>query len=106
MYKGKRISLSALAEAFNVSYDTCLRRYNAGERDPWKLLFGPNGKPVKFSISDEDIEFLQETRHYRKDQKQVRGRTGHSDNEWDIACDLIGIPRIFAKELEEAICSK
>ena len=105
-FRGKLISVKQLAEGFGVPYDSCLRRWHQGVRDPWKILFGEGGKPVEFKVTPEQIEVLQETRYYRRGQEATKGSGGHRDSEWTIACDLIGIPRIFSEDLKEALCSK
>lgn len=105
-FNGKKVSLKALTIMFNVAYDSCLRRWNMGMRDPWELLFGRGAQPVKFTVTEDDLAWLRETRAYRKGQTATTGRHGTKDGEWEIACDLIGIPRVFANELKEALCSR
>ncbi len=39
-YKGKNMTLRTFADAFNVPYEPCLRRYHKGIRDPIKLAYG------------------------------------------------------------------
>lgn len=102
-FNGRLISVKALAEAFNMPYDSCLYRFHNGERDPWKILYGPSGTPQTLSLTREQIQWLKETARYRRGQTQTRGRIGHRDSEWDIACDLIGVPRMFAKDVEAAL---
>lgn len=105
-FKGRLITVRALAEAFGVPYEACLHRFHRGFRDPWEILFGEGGKPVEFKVTEEQIKWLRETMLYRKGQTATKGKNGHRDSEWEIACDLIGIPRVFKDELKEAICSK
>lgn len=101
--KGKMMSVKALAEAFDAPYMSCLNRFHEGYRDPWEILYGKGAKPKEFHVTQEQIDWLKETEYYRRGQKQLRGKVGHQDREWDIACDLIGIPRVFADELKEAM---
>lgn len=104
---GKRISLKALAEAFGVCYDSCLHRWHRGFRDPWELLYGEGAKPIKITLTDEQLEWLQETKYARSGQTFSKGKNGVCrDDEWTIACDLIGVPRVFAEEVKEALCSR
>ena len=102
-FNGKSITVRALADAFGVPYDACLSRYRRGYRDPWKVLFGPEGKPVEFTLTEEQRRWLQDTRWAREGQEPTRGSGGHRDGEWEIACDLIGVPRAFAENLKEAM---
>lgn len=88
---GKMQSLRQWAQDVGVSYDTVLRRWHTGIRDADELLQGL--EYVKRPITKADIEYLQETKY---------ARSGQAD-EWQIACDLIGVPRIRAKELKEAL---
>lgn len=92
-YKGKNMSLRVFADAFNVPYEPCLRRYNKGIRDPIKLAYGETATEKPFKLTEEQKEWLGETRCWRSKQ----------EDEWEIACDLIGIPRIFADDLKEAM---
>ena len=102
-FKGRMVSLKALSEGFNVPYTSVLTRYRRGYRDPWELLYGEGATPQKLHLTEEQKAWLRETKPYRSGQRHIQGYWGHVDNEWDIACDLIGIPRVFADELKEAI---
>lgn len=103
VYKGRKISIRKLTEAYNVNYNAALYRYNQGIRDPWELLFGKGAKPQKITLRKDQIDYLRDTEKYRKGQTRIRGHIGHLDDEWDIACDLIGVPRIFSEEVKEAM---
>ena len=103
IYNGRKVSLKALAQAFGVSYDSCLHRWNRGYRDPWELMFGEGAGPIKFRVTPEQMKWLRETRACRKGQVQTKKGYSRIDSEWVIACDLIGIPRVFANELKEAM---
>ena len=64
-------------------------RWSRGERDPYRLVGVEPTKP----FTQEDLDWLRETRPYRKGQ----------EDEWEIACDLIGQPHIMASVLKDAI---
>ena len=100
-YNGKKMSLRSWARMWGTNYDTALRRWKRGERDIWKLI-NMDG-PRKFTISKEDREWLKATAFARKGQESFSQKYKIRDAEWDIACDLIGIPRAFANELKEAM---
>ena len=102
-FNGKAISVKQLAEAFGVPYDTCLARYHRGFRNPWEILYGEGAEPMEFKVTQEQINWLRETLAYRKGQVATKGKEGHRESEWDIACDLIGIPRVFANNLKEVM---
>lgn len=102
-FNGRTVTVKALADAFSVPYDSCLARYHKGCRDPWELLYGKGAGPVDFSVSPEQLSWLRETRYARKNQQYTKGKFKHVDGEWEIACDLIGIPRVFADELRKAV---
>ena len=61
--------------------------------------------PIRFYITEAQIEWLRETEWCRKGQEMRIGRNGvnHLDGEWTIACDLAGIPRIFKDELRRVM---
>ncbi len=92
-FDGKARSLREWAQEVGVSYDTVLRRWHTGVRTEDGLLAGLGY--VKRPITNADMEFLQETRY---------ARAGQAD-EWQIACDLIGVPRCRAAELREVMGS-
>lgn len=87
---GETVSLRKWASLNGASYDVVRSRWNDGERDPDELVrgyasFGP--------INSSEIEWLKKTRWARKGQA----------DEWLIACDLIGQPRIRAKEIRRLV---
>lgn len=100
-FRGKQISLRSLADAFKVPYRSVLNRWNRGLTDPWELLFGAGAKPQKVRITKEQIAWLKDTKEFREGQTKVRGMD--RDDEWEIACDLIGLPRVFVEEVKEAL---
>lgn len=93
-FGGEVQSLRKWAEEVGVCYDTVLRRWHVGVRDPDALLEGLDY--VRRPITPEDIKWLRLTKY---------ARSGQLD-EWEIACDLIGVPRARADELKEALCSR
>lgn len=102
-FNGRTVTLKALSDAFGVPYDTCLKRYKRGYTDPWEILYGPGGTPRTLYISEEQKKWLRETARCRRGQIRAKGKNEHTDAEWDIACDLIGVPRAFSKELREVM---
>ena len=100
-YHGKKISLRKWCALWNVSYNSALSRKKRGVRGKWKLL-GFDG-PRPFPVTPEERTWLRETYFARKGQEAKSQKYKARDSEWDIACDLIGMPRIFADELREAM---
>ena len=100
-YNGKKLSLRSWARMWNTPYITALQRWKRGERDPWRLI-GFDG-PRQFTITEDQKEWLKATAFARKGQESVGKKYKMADSEWDIACDLIGLPRAFADELKEAM---
>lgn len=86
-HDGKHLSLKEWSTLLGVHYATALDRYQRGERDFYKLFKGGCIMPLR--IRDEDIRWLRQTRWARKGQA----------DEWLVACDLIGVPRIYADEI-------
>lgn len=91
-FDGETTSLKAWATKHGFQYDTVLRRWHAGIRDP-KLLSNGLIMTKPKPISQKDIEYLQETRYARRGMAY----------EWKIACDLIGVPRCRAEEVRKAV---
>lgn len=92
-YDGYMFSLAELAYAFNVPYAPAWRRYKRGERDALRVLFGDEEPQKLAPISDADLAYLRETKPARAGQ----------DDEWEIACDLIGQPRCRKGELRRLL---
>lgn len=91
-FDGEPMSLKRWAAKHGLSYSTVLYRWNHGFRDFDGLTKGI--QPSREApITTADIEYLQETRYARRGQW----------NEWEIACDLIGIKRYRAPELKRAV---
>lgn len=87
---GEEMSLVQWADINNVPYFTALKRYQAGEHDPWRIC--GDGYKTR-DISPDDIKWLLETRPCRKG----------TPDEWTIACDLIGVPRSSAPLVKRAV---
>ena len=85
---GKEYSLRAWVALWDESYDTALRLWQKGERDPYKLI---GGRPRLRPITDADIRWLRETEYARKG----------TPKEWELACDLIGRPRSMAETVRK-----
>ena len=97
MPDGQRVSLSKLARDNDISYNVMADRYRHGIRDPMNLVYGSTGKrPYKIKprkIQKREIDWLVETRWARQGQP----------DEWNIACDLIGVSRSRAKEIQRLV---
>ena len=86
---GKETSLRYWVESQGESYEKALRRWAMGERDPNKLIDGI----AKKKITEEGIKWLRATRWCRRGQP----------NEWEIACDLIGVPHSMAEIIQRMV---
>ena len=100
---GKLLTLRQLADLYRVPYGRVLYRWRCGLHDPWELIGGPGGKPVPIPLTAEEKSWLHETERARRGMVANSTKIGLNVGEWDIACDLIGIPRRFARELREAL---
>ena len=100
-YNGKPMSLKKWCGLWGKSYNTAICRWRRGSRDKWALVGFTEPQP--FPISKEQIEWLRETKYARSGQKKCSIKTKHHDSEWEIACDLVGIPRRFMDEVKEAM---
>lgn len=95
-HNGKRQTLAEWAREMGVPYDTVKDRWKRGVRrfDYLFLPYNANRKaPPKIYVSKEALEWLRETRWARKGQP----------DEWEIACDLIGIDRWHAGTLRRML---
>lgn len=95
--RGKEISLHSWAKRHNANYSIVSARWRNGIRDPHLLVKGlkntaldPSKLPLP-PITDDMIEWLKLTEFARKGQ----------ENEWVIACELIGIAPYYAEALRE-----
>ena len=100
-YHGKPISLRKWCALWGKSYNTAICRWRRGIRDKWELIGFTEPQP--FQISKEQLEWLRETKYARSGQKKCSIKTKCHDDEWIIACDLIGLPRRFVDEVKEAM---
>lgn len=89
--EGETYTLAQWAERNGVHHSSAYYQWQKGVRDPYELLYGPGGKRIEFSVTKADLDYLFET---------WLARSGQED-EWDIACDLIGMPRIFKNKLKQ-----
>lgn len=95
--RGKEISLYSWAKRNNANYSIVSSRWNNGIRDPRLLVKGLKNTAVDPSklplppIPDDMIEWLELTAFARKGQP----------DEWEIACELIGIAPYYAEALRE-----
>ena len=91
-HDGETKSLRQWAAEYGVAYHTAKYRWNNGFRD-FDKLFSPEQIRKPLYIPDWAVEWLRVTH---------RARAGQS-NEWQIACELIGLPVGRAKELKKAM---
>lgn len=84
--EGHEFSLRAWADYNGANYAAVLYRWQIGIRDPKALV---EGLGKEFSLTQSDYEYLMETAYYRRGQ----------ENEWEIACGLIGWPVYRAEDL-------
>lgn len=92
-YDGLQYSLRTWCAANYASYEKALARWHAGVRDPVELLYGKKELPPFHGVTEDDIAFLKKTR---------RARIGQED-EWKIACDLVGQPHIRIPEIRKLV---
>ena len=90
-FSGKPQSLKAWCNDMGGCYTTVLYRWHRGVRTAEGLLQGT--RLARKEITKEDIEYLKETRYAR----------AGTENEWIIACDLIGVPHNRRNELKELL---
>lgn len=88
MFSGKPQSLKAWCNEMGGCYTTVLYRWHQGIRTPEDLLRGT--RLARKEITKQDLQYLRETRFAREGQP----------DEWEIACDLIGVPHSRARELK------
>lgn len=95
--RGREMPLYVWAKTNKADVRAVFNRWNNGIRDPYSLIRDLKGKavdPAKLSlptITDDMIEWLNVTEFARKGQP----------DEWEIACELIGISAEYAKALRE-----
>lgn len=94
-FDGEPMPLKHWARKHGLCDSTLYYRWHRGCRDIDSLVKGLQPSPDA-PITEEDIKYLRETKYARSGQW----------NEWEIACDLIGIGRHRAKEVKEALCSR
>lgn len=92
VHDGECHSLRGWSEMLGCPYSTAQQRYRNGIRD-FALLFGKDIALRPLNVSEQDIEWLRETRYARKGLK----------NEWQTACELLGINKHRAKELKRLV---
>ena len=92
-HDGKKKTLKAWASELGVPYQTARERWKKGIRQFDRLFCpyhaGRKEPPGKLYVSREALDWLTETRY---------ARAGMPD-EWEIACDLIGVSRFHAGTL-------
>jgi len=93
----QKMTLYDWAKKNGTSPETANKRWRRGERDPFKLIGKNQAKKkattkamIPVDISWQTLEYLEQTAWCRK---------GMPD-EWEIACDLAGIPRYHAGYLQ------
>lgn len=91
-HNGETKSLRRWAEEMGCNYGTVKYRWQIGIRD-FELLFGKEVALRPLNVREQDIEWLKETRYARKGLK----------NEWQIACELLGINKHRAEELRKLV---
>lgn len=92
VHDGECHNLKVWAEMFGVPYRTTHYRCRNGIRD-FDLLFGKGTVLQPLNVREQDIEWLKVTRYARKGLK----------NEWQIACELLGINKHRAGELRKLV---
>lgn len=101
--RGREVFLSDWAEKHNADRVSVEYRWKCGIRDPYKLIQGLSGtaheEPLELPpITADMIEWLETTKF---------ARSGMED-EWQIACELIGIEPKYAEQLKafwDELCS-
>lgn len=95
--------LKEWTEKNHVSYGRAYHRWKRfGWRDPWELIKVIQERKDRTTgnrsrqITQEDLDWLRETRPYRKGQP----------DEWEIACDLIGQPHSKANAIKKAVMAE
>lgn len=95
-HDGQRKTLKAWANELGAPYMTAHERWKKGVRD-FERLFLPyhalRKKAPGIYLSEETRKWLEETRFARE---------GMPD-EWEIACDLIGVSRLYSLALRRAM---
>ena len=97
--RNKEMSLYAWADLNSAPRADVDKRWKIGIRDPFKLIQGIKGMSDGGffpPITEEMIDWLNETAFARK---------GLPD-EWEIACELIGISKVHAERLKEFVEGK
>lgn len=91
-HEGRTLPLREWAAMYNVSYQTAVDRFRKGLSFN-KIFSNVPIKSMPLSVSEENIRWLEKTRYARAGQ----------EDEWQIACDLIGVPRGFAEDLRRLL---
>jgi len=91
-HNGQTKSMRQWAEDKGINYYTAKYRWQNGCRD-FDELFSPEPRRKELYVPEWAVNWLRETH---------RARAGQS-NEWQIACELIGLSAGRAKELKRVL---
>lgn len=87
-YNGETKSMRRWAEEMGCNYGTVKYRWQIGIRN-FDMLFNGGNHKTPLGLTKEDIEWLRFTRDARRGMR----------NEWQIACELVGMSKYKADEL-------
>lgn len=88
-HNGKTLPVKEWARMLHVPYQTAVDRYKRGERVFERVFEKAVIKDEPLFVSEENMRWLRRTKKMREGQ----------DDEWIIACDLIGISHGYADDL-------
>lgn len=88
-HNGERKSLRQWAGEMGVNYGTVKYRWQIGIRD-FDMLFQGGDPSSPDGLTQDDVEWLNFTRKARRGMK----------NEWELACELVGLSKYQAPALK------